>query len=257
MTSRPDPGLPCRQILGIRFFAGSAREAVALGLKGGVVVVPSAPVLQTLVSDPANREALLNSDLAIADSGLMVLLWNLLTRDRLKRVSGLEYLKLLLDEPAFRVPGAALWVMPSAAAMRKNLAWLTQQGHPVTEEDCYIAPHYRPGNVADDALVDLLNSRRPAQVVMAIGGGTQEKLAYYLKRNVCYRPAIHCTGAAIGFLSGDQTHIPAWADRFFLGWLFRSASDPRRFIPRYWKARKVIPLLLKYREHCPAIVLEK
>ena len=32
-----------RQILGVRFFAGSPAEAVTLGLKGGLVVMPAAP----------------------------------------------------------------------------------------------------------------------------------------------------------------------------------------------------------------------
>ena len=34
-------------------------------------------------------------------------------------------------------------------------------------------------------------------------------------------PAIHCIGAALGFLTGDQVRIPHWADQWILGWLFR------------------------------------
>ena len=32
-----------RQILGIRFFTGTPREALAIGMRGGLVVVPAAP----------------------------------------------------------------------------------------------------------------------------------------------------------------------------------------------------------------------
>ena len=68
--------------------------------------------------------------------------------------------------------------------------------------------------------------------IIAIGSGAQEKLGYYLRENLSYRPAIHCTGAALGFITGDQKAIPDWADRFYLGWLWRLVAQPRIFIPR-------------------------
>ncbi|MDD5348915.1 MAG: WecB/TagA/CpsF family glycosyltransferase [Chthoniobacteraceae bacterium] len=249
--SSPVPDFPFCRILGIPFFNGPAREAVAIALRGGLVVVPSAPVLRAMAQDPFTREALLHSDLAITDSGLMVLLWRWLTRERLERVSGLEYLKLLLDEPALREPGTLFWVMPSIATMEKTLRWLNARGFAITREDCYIAPRYGPGRVGDAELLERINARRPAHVIMAIGGGVQEKLAYFLKEGAAYRPSIHCTGGAIGFLTGDQVRIPAWADYLYLGWLFRCLHRPGEFIPRYWKARKLVPLLLKYRDRPP------
>ena len=39
---------------------------------------------------------MLSADLAIADSGLMVLTWRLLRREKIQRISGLKYLKQLL-----------------------------------------------------------------------------------------------------------------------------------------------------------------
>lgn len=242
---------PYRRILGVRFFTGTAREAVTLGLKGGLVVVPSAPVLLTAADDAATAEALINSDLAITDSGLMILVWRGMRGEKLIRVSGLEYLKLLLEEPSLREPGALFWVMPSEATMEKSLAYLRSQGFPATRDDCYVAPMYGGGEVSDPVLLEIVNRRQPGHIVMAVGGGVQEKLAYFLKRNAAYRPGIHCTGAAIGFLSGDQARIPDWADRFFLGWLMRCLQAPGRFIPRYWAARRLVALMLRYGERSP------
>ena len=74
--------------------------------------------------------------------------------------------------------------------------------------------------------------RRRPHVIIAIGSGAQEKLGYYLRENLPYRPAIHCTGAALGFVTGDQIAIPDWADRLFLGWLFRLFAQPGVFAPR-------------------------
>jgi UDP-N-acetyl-D-mannosaminuronic acid transferase (WecB/TagA/CpsF family) len=241
-----------RRILGVNFFVGDAPEAVDLGARGGLVVVPAAPALLELRRDPAYRQALLESDLAITDSGFMVLLWNVMMHDRIHRVSGLEYLELLLQRPEFKQPGAALWVMPSRESMMRNVAWLQTNDYPVQPEDCYIAPRYEPGAFADLQLVRLLNQRRPRHVIIGLGGGVQEKLGLHLKQQALDRPAIHCVGAAIGFLSGDQVRIPLWADRWFLGWSFRCVSNPKRFLPRYLGAVRLVRVLWRYRSQMPA-----
>ncbi len=55
----------------------------------------------------------------------------------------------------------------------------------------------------------------------------QERLGYALRKQLSYKPAILCLGAAIAFLSGGQANIPNWADRLMLGWLFRPAAALR------------------------------
>jgi UDP-N-acetyl-D-mannosaminuronic acid transferase (WecB/TagA/CpsF family) len=248
MTESPDD---FRTILGIRLFVGTPENAVQRGMQGGLVVVPSAPVLMTMVQDHATRDALLAARLALSDSGLMVLVWNFLKRDRIRRVSGLEYIKLLVEEPEFRVPGASFWVMPNEEALEKTLRWLEKRGDRVTRDACYLAPMYGPGYVSDPELIRLLEVRRPRHIVIAIGGGVQERLGAYVQAHTDFAPAIHCIGAAIGFLSGAQVHIPMWADQWKLGWLFRCFSAPRTFIPRYWKARKLVGLIAKYGDRMP------
>jgi UDP-N-acetyl-D-mannosaminuronic acid transferase (WecB/TagA/CpsF family) len=241
------------QILGVRFFTGSAEEAVKIGLQGGLVVVPAAPALVDLQTDEFYREALLNADLAITDSGLMVLMWRLLRLKNIARVSGLKYLRLLFDRNALNPENSVLWIMPNAAARDQNLAWLRAQGYAFTEADCYLAPNYPAGSVKDDALVKLVNERKARHIVVCIGGGTQERLGLMLKRECNSRPSIHCIGAAIGFLTGNQVRIPGWADKFFLGWLFRCVSEPGKFVPRYWKACKLVPIMIRYQDKAPKL----
>lgn len=242
-----------RQILGIRFFTGSAAEAVAMGMQGGLMVAPSAPVLIGIGENPVQRAAVVSSDLAITDSGLMVLLWRVITGERITRVSGLEFLKLLLEQPELRWPGATFWVMPNEASMRRNLAWLTSQGFAVTEEDCYIAPNYQNefDEIVDRQQMEAIRRKRPAHIIMAIGGGVQERLGAELRRNLDYRPSIYCLGAAIGFLSGDQARIPMWADQLRLGWLIRCVSKPATYLPRYWASRKLLGLMLEHQGRSP------
>jgi N-acetylglucosaminyldiphosphoundecaprenol N-acetyl-beta-D-mannosaminyltransferase len=242
-----------QNILGIRFLVGDAQEAIDLiSHSGGMVVVPAAPALKNLTHDQGYREALLEADFAIPDSALMVLVWNLLQRDHIRKLSGLKYLRALIERREFRKPGASFWVMPSEAALYRNRAWLDEIGISVNEEDIYLAPMYGAA-IEDLGLLRRLDERRPRHIVLGLGGGTQERLGLYLKRNLTYQPAIHCIGAAMAFLSGDQVHIPRWADALGLGWMFRSVSDPKRYGPRYWDARNLAPLILRYRDRLPEI----
>jgi UDP-N-acetyl-D-mannosaminuronic acid transferase (WecB/TagA/CpsF family) len=239
------------RILGVDFFDGSPKSAIDIMRGGGLLVVPAAPALKDLDRNLSYRESLLNADLVLTDSAFMVLIWNRLQSDPIKRVSGLEYLRELLLESDARQPGNTLWIMASPASSERNLAWLAEQGIIIPQDYIYMAPIYGSGSIDDPALLERLNLLQPHHVIVTIGGGTQERLGLYLKRNLAYKPAIHCIGAAIAFLSGDQVHIPVWADRFYLGWLLRSLSEPKRFIPRYWDARKLLSLMIRNRDRLP------
>jgi UDP-N-acetyl-D-mannosaminuronic acid transferase (WecB/TagA/CpsF family) len=246
---RPDSGVTTpnqhsRTILGINFFVGRATDAVALGIKGGLVVAPAAPALVNLPHDEHYRVAVSNADIAITDSSLMVMLWNFTRRDNIPRVSGLEYLTLLFEQFRRTTNELPFFVMPTREAAVCTLKWLKKQGIQYAESHCYIAPRYGTGEVEDFTLLAVLQKLRPAHIIIGLGGGTQEKLGLFLRKRLSYTAGIHCIGAAIGFLTGDQVRIPMWADRFYLGWLFRCLAKPKSFIPRYWKARKLFWLLL-------------
>lgn len=244
------------QILGIRFFNGTAAEAVAqLQRSGGYVVVPAAPAMVKLRYDPVFRSALTQADLAIADSGLMVVLWRWLQRRRMTRVSGLAYLKELLRLPGMREDGKTFWILPTQLAIGNTMNWLRETGFAAAPEDFYAAPLYGK-EVHDAALAARIDSRRPANVIIGIGGGPQEKLGLFLRDHLRYRPAIHCIGAAIGFLTGDQIAIPDWADRFYLGWLFRLFAQPRVFVPRLWRACELPGLIVRYGGSSPPLKAE-
>lgn len=240
-----------QRILDVRFYNGDARGAVDLiSRDGGVLVAPAAPALKNIPSNPGYREALDGADLAIADSAFMVLLWNLTGGPRMEKLSGLKYLRCLIEQPHFRSKGSSFWVMPSARAADLGQRWLGDNGVAVDAADFYVAPIY-DDVISDPALLEALEARRPRHIVLGIGGGTQERLGLYLKRQLSYRPAIHCIGAAIAFLSGDQVGIPVWVDTMGLGWLWRCCSNPRQNIARYWDARHLAALMLRYRERSP------
>jgi exopolysaccharide biosynthesis WecB/TagA/CpsF family protein len=240
-------------ILGIKFFDDDVAKAVdTMCTKGGLLVAPSGTCFARLQRDPEYRRAVTSADLALADSGFMVLLWRLLRRKRIRRISGLAYLKRLVKEPAVRQASATFWILPNAAAQEKAIAWATTQGFQVNTEDCSVAPFYGPA-VKDEPLLAMLGARRPHHIIIAIGAGAQEKLGYYLREQIGYRPAIHCIGGALGFLTGDQIRIPDWIDRLYLGWFLRLLAQPRIFIPRLWRARALPGLIFRYGRELPPL----
>ena len=242
---------PARQILGIRFFNGDVDEAVqSMVQRGGFLIAPSGTCFARLREDERYRRAVLTADLAIADSGLMVALCHLFRRQRLQRISGLKYLKHLLATLKAARTGGVFWILPNERAAQKLLDWSGREALTISVEDCHVAPRYET-EVGDPNLLALIERRHPAQVIIGIGSGAQEKLGHYLREHLSYRPAIHCIGAALGFLTGDQIAIPDWADRVFLGWLWRLFAQPRTFVPRLSRGLELPWLLWKYGEKLP------
>jgi N-acetylglucosaminyldiphosphoundecaprenol N-acetyl-beta-D-mannosaminyltransferase len=240
-----------RQILGIKFFNGSVDEAVALMVQhGGLLVAPSGTCFARLREDEIYRRAIIGADLAIADSGLMVLLWRLMRRENVQRISGFKYLKHLLEKLKGEGNREVCWILPTERAQQKLLNWSGSKAFSVDRENSYVAPRYG-SEVEDRNLLALIDQHHSAHVIIAIGSGAQEKLGYYLRENLSYRPAIHCIGAALGFITGDQAAIPDLADRFYLGWLWRLLAQPRIFIPRLSRALELPWLIWKYGEHLP------
>lgn len=239
-----------RSILGIKFFVGDAVQAVQRMNDGGLLVVPAAPALKNLPHDDGYREALLEADLVITDSAFMVLAWNYLQHDSIRRLSGLEYLQALLKHESFCDPHQSFWIMANEDSAETNCAWLRKRGINLTPDDVYMAPLYGK-SIHDPVLLERIRQRHPKHVVVTLGGGTQERLGLYLRQKLDYSPSIHCVGAAIAFLSGDQVHIPGWADKMYLGWLLRCLSDPKQYLPRYWGARKLFALMARHGSSLP------
>jgi N-acetylglucosaminyldiphosphoundecaprenol N-acetyl-beta-D-mannosaminyltransferase len=240
-----------RQILGIHFFNGAVDEAVAsISQHGGFLVAPSGTCFARLREDENYRRAIVAADLALPDSGLMVLLWRLLRCEKIERISGLKYLKHLLSKLRGAGTGKICWVLSSEHAKQKLFDWSRREDFPLDIENCYVAPWYGL-DIEDRNLLGLVERHQPGHVIVAIGSGAQEKLGYYLRENLSYRLAIHCIGAALGFVTGEQTVIPDWADRFYLGWFLRLLAQPRIFIPRLFRAAELPWLILKYGEKLP------
>lgn len=242
------------RILGITFVNGEVEEVVQLMSKrGGFLVAPSGTCFARLRRDEAYRIAMINADIAIPDSGAMVLLWKMFGGKKVNRISGWKYLRCFSAQLFVNQDRDVLWIVPDEKARESTAKWLMQNRFPFSDDDLYVAPFY--GAIVEDPfLVQKIEDRNPRHVIVGIGSGPQEKLGHYLREQLQCRPAIHCIGAALGFLTGEQVKIPSWADRLYLGWFLRLCSNPRKYFPRMCRAGELPFLIFRYREELPRLV---
>jgi len=235
------------KILGIDFFNGSIAESLKLANQGGLIVAPSGPGLASDLIHCVNYEkSLTQADLVLPDSGLMCLFQKLLNGQKIKRISGLKFLKSYLEN--FVHEESSFWIMPNKSQYQANRSWLfNNHGFEINDEQSYCAPIYNKScPIVDAQLLSKISQMKPKTIFIQLGGGVQERLGLFLKKHLNYNPTILCTGAALAFLSGEQVYIPKWADELYLGWLLRCFFNPKLYLPRYLKAFRLIFLLLKY-----------
>ena len=241
------------KILGIDFFNGTVKDVVKALKSGGFMVVPSGPGLKTIKEEPVYYKSLRYADIAIADSGYMALIWNLFNAQKVNRISGLEFLREFFNDKEVQKSKFVL-ADPTEKDSEINRNYLNSLGFSIKNENSHIAPMYNKGNIADPELLAKIEEQRPDYVLLNIGGGTQEILGAYLRKNLSYKPAIICTGAAIAFLTGRQADVPVWADKFYVGWLLRCIHKPSLYVPRYLDAFSLFFLLVKYGKRAPLVV---
>jgi exopolysaccharide biosynthesis WecB/TagA/CpsF family protein len=242
---------PIEPVLGVRFFTGTVEAAVERHSRcGGSLVIPASPALIKLNYDQGYRNAMHNADLALADSGLLVLLARLALRKRLTRISGMAYFKALLAQA--NLAGNTFWIFASDSAKQRAADWLRPFAIHIDDAHSFLAA--APASSDQDyAILTRIEEEKPKHVIIAMPGGHQEELALYLRDYLLYRPAIHCLGAALNFLSGEEKPIPSWAERWRLGWLFRFVAQPRLVLPRIGIAFAVARMIFNHGSELPPL----
>lgn len=242
------------QILGIDFFQGTLEEACCQARAGGLTVAPSGPGMACDLTKCDEYCLSLNkADLRLLDSGFISFWSRLFFMKKLRRISGLTFLKEYLSKTNWKSE-SSIWIMPNQEQSHANIEWVKKEFNFQVPSGCvYVAPLYsKKGKIVDKKLLKLVERKKPENIFIQLGGGVQERLGYFLCKSCPPSVSIICTGAALSFLSGQQAKIPAWADRFFCGWLLRCLDKPKIFIPRYIKAFRLVYLLLRFGKKLPA-----
>lgn len=210
----------------------------------GFFVFPSGPGLATLNDNETYRKSLQNADLVFFDSGYFVFLLRILKNVNVKKFSGYLFLKLLFNHFKKNQISRVLSVDPSYELSKKNRNFLINLGISKNKLTNYISPMYVNSKIVDQKLLKIAIKVKPDYIILNLGGGVQEILGNYLKKNLNLKTKIICTGAAISFFTKDQAPINTILDKLFLGWLIRIVFKPKVFFPRYLKSLKLFKMVL-------------
>lgn len=233
-------------IFKIRFVDGSLSEILQKIDGGGLMVVPAAPALANIDKDREYHQSLISSHFAIFDSGFLCLLLLLLKGIKVRKISGLTFIREFLKKTNVMEKESIFSIDPTPSESKENRMLFRKYGYILNGSHQYVAPIYSGPRIEDHKLIAILSTLKPKYIIINLGGGVQEKLGAYIQKSLnSYNPGIICTGAAIAFMTGKQTKIPNIMDRFYLGWLARCITNPQRFIPRYIQGFKILPLILR------------
>ena len=210
-------------------------------VKKGLFVFPAGPALASIDKSKKYHESLLSADLVFFDSGFFVLLLKFIRNINVTKFSGYKFLNLFFDYLKENKKKTIFCIDPNLKFSKSNKHFLKSLG--IKKIYNYLAPKYQSKNLSDKKLLKEIKRVRPDFVLTNIGGGKQEILGLYLKKNLKIKTTILCTGAAISFFTKDQAPINRFIDQFYLGWFVRLIFNPSVFLKRYLYSLRLIPMI--------------
>lgn len=204
--------------------------------KKGYLVIPAASSLVDIKHSSEYRIALQKASIAIFDSGYFCLCL-LLKFIKVKKFSGYKFIGKLINDSEQKKK-KILSLDPSINQSKKNLYFLKSKKFKFIKN--YVCPIYQKNNINDVRLFQIITKYNPNIIIINIGGGVQEILAYKINHKYKYKYSIICSGAALSFYT-NKGLINKTIDRIYLGWFFRLLNNPKIFINRIILS---IPLIL-------------
>ena len=214
---------------GIKFYNYNFAKIFTIIDEGGYLVAPAASALTSISSNKTYHESLIQSDVAILDSGFFCVLLRIFKGKKVTKYSGYLFLKNFLSLN-FSKEIKFLSIDPSQEDSKVNASYLNSNN--ITNLKNYVAPNYTSKNIIDNNLLEEIKRFQPRYIIINLGGGIQESLALYIKNNIKQKISILCTGAAIAFLTKRQAPINDIIDKFYLGWLARILFNPKNALKR-------------------------
>jgi N-acetylglucosaminyldiphosphoundecaprenol N-acetyl-beta-D-mannosaminyltransferase len=235
---QPAAGVRTRSILGVPIaltdYAGAIEVMDGLVSGRGRGYVCAAPVHALIVAqdDEEMLDALRRSTLVVPDGMPLVWAAKLLGENLDDRVYGPELMLRYSDRCAEK--GHRVWLY--GGRDQGSLVQLTdrlRRRHP----DLRIVGGYSPpfrvlASEEEDELVRQINEARPDVLWVGIGVPKQEKWMARM-RDRLEVPVMCGVGAAFDFHAGRVPMAPRWMQDHGLEWLYRTAQEPKRLLPRY------------------------
>lgn len=211
-------------------------------IKKGLFVFPAGPALVNIEKSKKYYESIKKADLVFFDSGFFVLLLKIFKNVGVDKFSGYKFLRLFFDYLKKNKKKKVFCIDPNLKFSKSNKIFLKNLG--LKKVYNYLAPEYDIDNLFDKKLLNLIKKTKPNFILTNIGGGKQEVLGFYLKKNLKFNTTILCTGGAISFFTRDQAPINTLIDELYLGWFLRLIFNPLVFFKRYLYGLRLIPMVI-------------
>ena len=226
----------------IVFHNFSENDVQSILRKKKLFVFPSGSGIPLINNNKNYYSALKKADYVFFDSGLFVLLLRIFKNVKVKKFSGFKFLSLFFKYLKFNKNKSIFCIDSDFKISKSNKKFIKKLG--IYKMYNYVAPVYNPNRLNDKKLINEINKFNPDFILTNIGGGTQEILGMYLKKNLKKKTSILCTGGAISFFTGEQAPINYLIDKFYLGLIVRLIFNPLIFYKRFFFAFKLFPMVL-------------
>jgi N-acetylglucosaminyldiphosphoundecaprenol N-acetyl-beta-D-mannosaminyltransferase len=231
-------GIATRSILGVPValtdYPSAIRTMDALVDTRERGYVCAAPVHALMVAqdDPEMLAALRGATLVVPDGMPVVWAANLLGERLPDRVYGPE-LMLRYSDRCARV-GHRVWLYGGRdQGSLVQLALSMRRRHPGIKVVGGYSPPFRPLTAEEeDKVAAEINAARPDVLWVGIGVPKQEKWMAHMRERLDV-PVMCGVGAAFDFHAGRVSMAPRWMQERGLEWVYRTAQEPRRLLPRY------------------------
>lgn len=188
--------------------------------------------LAKLRTNEAFRNAYRNADVVTADGWPVAWLARWQNRS-IERATGADMLMPLLD--AATNDGLPVFFFgASPETLDKAAKKLDEHSDGLLKIAGMLAPSIKfdPGGAEADAAIAKIAASEARLCIVALGAPKQEIFAQRA-REKGLSCGMLCVGAAIDFVAGSQVRAPGCLRRSGLEWLWRLATNPRRFAWRY------------------------
>jgi N-acetylglucosaminyldiphosphoundecaprenol N-acetyl-beta-D-mannosaminyltransferase len=235
---QPAAGIRRRSILGVPVAMTDYAETIevmdSLVGSGERGYVCAAPVHALIVAqdDEELRKALHGSTLVVPDGMPLVWAANLLGEDLRDRVYGPELMLRYNERCAEK--GHRVWLYGGRdQGSLVQLALSMRRRHPGIKIVGGYSPPFRAlTRDEEDNLTQQIRDARPDVLWVGIGVPKQEKWMARMSERLEV-PVMCGVGAAFDFHAGRVPMAPRWMQKHGLEWLYRTAQEPTRLLPRY------------------------
>ena len=178
------------------------------------------------------KEICKNSHIVIPDGIGIILLLKLKYKLDILRITGNDILKIIFDLSDHKKLKIA-FLGSSDSTLLKIKNKIQNAGLNVEITNLISPPlNFEENENLNREVVEQLSKSKPDILFVALGCPRQEKWINKYKNDIGFKIGIGI-GAALDFFAGNKKRSPLFFQRFWMEWLWRLLTEPRRLFTRY------------------------